>query len=382
MNPPSLPGRALAVMRAPQLVSPRQYLRVAARCVYLAALIGTVVTMGIPADRVYQAAWIVAGLIAFAIDRPWRGHVRVVVDWLPLVAALVVYDHTRGIADELGLPVRVHEPVAVESWLFGGTVPTVWLQERLLGADGERPGWTMITAVVYTSHFLVPWLLAALLYLYSRSRWAGYMRRVLLLSYFGLITYILVPAAPPWYASQAGVLPDGIGRVTGFGFGVVPIDVGTRWLEAQGNPVAALPSLHSAFALLVAVALWPIARRGWMRALLVAFPLAMAFTLVYGGEHYVVDVLLGWGYVGFAALAARAWEARRGARLAPQISPPARAASPTSPSRAGHRGSTPARTPDIPPRAAPGSSSGTADTADRCRTGSTPGTDRAGPAAP
>lgn len=204
MNPPSLPGRALAVMRAPQLVSPRQYLRVAARCVYLAALIGTVVTMGIPADRVYQAAWIVAGLIAFAIDRPWRGHVRVVVDWLPLVAALVVYDHTRGIADELGLPVRVHEPVAVESWLFGGTVPTVWLQERLLGADGERPGWTMITAVVYTSHFLVPWLLAALLYLYSRSRWAGYMRRVLLLSYFGLITYILVPAAhrgtPPRWA--------------------------------------------------------------------------------------------------------------------------------------------------------------------------------------
>ncbi|QRE81170.1 inositol phosphorylceramide synthase [Rhodococcus ruber] len=380
MNTQFLPGRA--ARRAPQLVPPRQYARVAARCGYLIALIGTVVTHGIPADRLYQAAWIVAGLIAFAIDRPWRGHLRVVVDWLPLVAALVVYDHTRGLADELGLPVRVHEPAAVESWLFGGTIPTVWLQERLLGADGERPGWTMITAVVYTSHFLVPWLLAALLYLQSRSRWAGYMRRVLLLSYFGLITYILVPAAPPWYASEVGVLPEGVGRVTGFGFGVVPIDVGTRWLEAQGNPVAALPSLHSAFALLVAVALWPIARRAWIRALLVAFPLAMAFTLVYGGEHYLVDVLLGWGYVGLAVLAARAWEARRGARRAPQVSPPAPAASPASPSRAGHRGSTPARTPGTPPRAAPGSPSGTADTAGRCRTGSTPGTDRAGPAAP
>jgi membrane-associated phospholipid phosphatase len=32
------------------------------------------------------------------------------------------------------------------------------------------------------------------------------------------------------------------------------------------------------------------------RAVLVAYVLAMAFTLVYSGEHYVFDVIVGWFY--------------------------------------------------------------------------------------
>ena len=39
--------------------------------------------------------------------------------------------------------------------------------------------------------------------------------------------------------------------------------------------------------------LWPLVRRRW-RPLLVAYPLVMAFTLVYSAEHYVFDILLGW----------------------------------------------------------------------------------------
>jgi membrane-associated phospholipid phosphatase len=47
----------------------------------------------------------------------------------------------------------------------------------------------------------------------------------------------------------------------------------------------------------------------------VAYPLAMAFTLVYAGEHYVFDVLLGWIYAVavYSAVTAleRAWARRR-----------------------------------------------------------------------
>jgi membrane-associated phospholipid phosphatase len=88
--------------------------------------------------------------------------------------------------------------------------------------------------------------------------------------------------------------------------------------------VAAIPSLHAAFALLVSVALWPLARRWWQRALLAAYPLAMGFALVYGGEHYVIDLLLGWAYVGLVlvlvGLGERWWRARR-LRRAPQEQP-------------------------------------------------------------
>jgi membrane-associated phospholipid phosphatase len=84
---------------------------------------------------------------------------------------------------------------------------------------------------------------------------------------------------------------------------------------AYANNVAAVPSLHTAFALLVAVTLWPVAPRR-LRPLVAVYPLAMAFALVYTGEHYVFDVLLGWLYTVVAVLAGRRllawWAARRG----------------------------------------------------------------------
>jgi len=52
-------------------------------------------------------------------------------DWLPFAAFLIVYDYARGMAEGLGLPVLWEQPVDVDRFLTGGTVPTVWLQEHL-----------------------------------------------------------------------------------------------------------------------------------------------------------------------------------------------------------------------------------------------------------
>jgi membrane-associated phospholipid phosphatase len=54
----------------------------------------------------------------------------------------------------------------------------------------------------------------------------------------------------------------------------------------------------------------PRVRRRWW-PLLLAYPLAMTFTLVYSGEHYMTDVFMGWIYVALvyavAALVERWW---------------------------------------------------------------------------
>ena len=55
---------------------------------------------------------------------------------------LVVYFYSRGLTDELGLPVHYTMPIRVDEWLFGGVLPTEWLQERLVRRpvpEGERP---------------------------------------------------------------------------------------------------------------------------------------------------------------------------------------------------------------------------------------------------
>lgn len=293
-----------------------------ALAIYLVVLVVFVVRVGLPADRVGQTGWILIGILAAKLGRPWREHVRTVVDWLPLLGALLLYDHTRGIADTLGMPVRVAELVDAERMLFGGNLPTVWLQENFY-TPGQPQWWDVVAAAVYISHFVLPWLLAAAFYIVSRKLWWGYIRHVLLLSYLGLLTYILVPAAPPWYAAWSGVIDEDVHRNIGDGWSVIGLRFAGMWLEearAGVNDVAALPSLHAGFSLLVSVALWQLVGNRLLRVPLALYPVAMGLSLVYSGEHYVVDVVLGWAFVAGIVGGLLLWD-RRSSAAAAQPSP-------------------------------------------------------------
>src|SRR5690606_20473646 len=87
------------------------------------------------------------------------------------------------------------------------------------------------------------------------------------------------------------------------------LDTAFYTASERENLVAALPSLHAAFSLLVAVHLYS-GRRRFYRTLALTYPVAMGFTLVWTGDHYVVDILLGW----LAVLAAM-WMNSRGVAL-------------------------------------------------------------------
>ena len=95
--------------------------------------------------------------------------------------------------------------------------------------------------------------------------------------------------------------------------------------QIAANPVAAMPSLHTAFALFVVLFFMGATRRRWW-PLLLAYPLAMTFTLVYSGEHYMIDVLVGWAYVGMTFLVvglAERWWAATGRGTPPPAQRPA-----------------------------------------------------------
>ena len=81
-----------------------------------------------------------------------------------------------------------------------------------------------------------------------------------------------------------------------------------------GNAIAAMPSLHASFALFVPAFFLPRIKPIWLKALVLAFPIIMAASLVYFGEHYVVDALAGWMIVGLSFLF-WGWFERRQLRL-------------------------------------------------------------------
>ena len=118
-----------------------------------------------------------------------------------------------------------------DRFVFFGQTPTEWLQPRLHHPGVVDP-WDVGFTLVYTSYFLVPFVLAGILWARERPAFLAFMRRLVTLTLAGLATYILFPAAPPWMAAEMGLL-EGVHRTTAEGWQV--LGVGTAGLFSKGQ---------------------------------------------------------------------------------------------------------------------------------------------------
>jgi membrane-associated phospholipid phosphatase len=289
--------------------------------VWVAFTIALFAASGIPSSHGALFPWIVAGMAAFtASDLRYRLP-RLVRDWAPFVLVLLAYDVLRGFAD--GLMFHAHElpQLRVEAWIFGKPVPTVWLHEHLWHGSHDLRWWDYASTAVYMTHFLGTTVVAAALWTWRHDRFGRFATMVCGLAAAGYATYVLYPAAPPWMAAQQGNLGPAT-RVVPIVWSTIPIS-SMNHMFASGldyaNNVAAMPSLHSGYAMLLTLYLWQFTPR-WLKPLLALYPFAMAFALVYGGEHYVVDIFAGWAYATVVFVVVNRVFDRREARV------PARAA--------------------------------------------------------
>lgn len=302
-------------------------LRLGLGAVYVTALVYLLVADGVPTSRGPIAFLVIAGLAITCLGRGWRRLLLVVLDWLPFTLVLMLYDKSRSLATSVGLPLHEGDIASAEAWLFGGHVPSVWLQQHFY--DPAQVHWyDALATLVYSTHFVVTPLLAAVLWVRARRLWVCYISRVVLLSCAGLVTYVLFPEAPPWLAARDGVI-GGVHRLSAVGWSYLHVGYAHRALVGAqrdgSNPVAAMPSLHVAFAFLAALML---ARQlhSSRRWLLMLYPAAMGLTLVYTGEHYVLDLVAGIGYALAVDAVVGRWERWRVERASLRTAAPAPAA--------------------------------------------------------
>ena len=313
-------AEAVALPRtAPLPPVTRRTARVLAMSLFAVALVAWSKLLGIPNDTVQVFVWLWFGTIAWHVEAPPRYHLRFVRDWsLPMVG-LVIYFYSRGLTDELGLPVHVTMPIRADEWLSsvfggGGTLPTTALQQTLCGDPCLRasdPRWyDVLLTTVYATHFLTGLTIAAVLWVRERQEWLRWMRRYVSINFGALVVYIAYPMAPPWMASEQGFIRESLPRLTGRGWRDLGLGRLDLVLQGVGNPVAAMPSLHAGVTFLVAMyAIWRL--RTPLRFLVLLYPLAMSFALVYYAEHYVVDVLAGAVLAGLVMVGCGLWERRR-----------------------------------------------------------------------
>jgi hypothetical protein len=111
-----------------------------------------------------------------------------------------------------------------------------------------------------------------------------------------LVGYLFYPAAPPRLADLGFV--DTVTTSTG-------LNLSSDLLGGLYNPIAAVPSLHFGYALIVGAALYALSGNRVVRTAGILYPVAMLYVIVATGNHFFFDAAAGGLTVVFGWIMAR-----------------------------------------------------------------------------
>jgi membrane-associated phospholipid phosphatase len=153
------------------------------------------------------------------------------------------------------------------------------------------------------SHFTVTTLTLAWIYL--RRNDAFYFVRNMFMTAMGiaLVLYAAFPTAPPRFMPEWG-FRDSVADFTGVASTSASADL-------LFNPFAAVPSMHVAFALMLALPMTRIVRRTSARVLWTAYPAVVTFSVIATANHWWLDAAFGAMTAAAAAYAAVALASQR-----------------------------------------------------------------------
>lgn len=234
-------------------------------------------------------------------------------DWGVFIAVLLAWQLVSPLATLFPFPWHLQELISADKALFFGHVPTVWLQDHLY-RPGRLEPWDVLAASMYMMHFLSPLLAGFVIWMANRRLFHKFALTFVVVAVAGFATYILYPAVPPWMAADRLIHVNGTYVVSSAGhvylpgvrnlFGVIA----SRWynpyhgtiffpfLHMHYDNVAAIPSEHAAYPLLFFLFL----RRqfGRIAYLALIYIGLLLFSIVYLGQHYVIDAVIGFAYAG------------------------------------------------------------------------------------
>lgn len=223
-------------------------------------------------------------------------------DFLPFIFLLISYDFLRSFAANLMPHVNYALPIDADKLIFG-MLPTVTLQ-KLFFHPPALLWYDYASTILYFLHFALPLAFAFLLWIGNRRHFREFTTGILIVSYTAWVTFLLFPAAPPWLAQQKGYI-SGVTKIMDLTLQSFPtrLDLPTVYKSFNPNPVAAIPSLHAGYVFLVLLfALKYFKKKGLF---FLPYVLAVWISIVYLGEHYFFDVIIGAVYAAFSYVLAK-----------------------------------------------------------------------------
>lgn len=234
-------------------------------------------------------------LVMFFFNQNTR---KLVVGLLPFLLFGISYDWMRVYPNYMVNPIDVQDLYNLEKSLFGISSGGHTLIPSEYFAIHHIPFLDFLSGVFYLGWVPIP--LAFGVYLYVRKHRNNFLRFgmvFLFVNLLGFLGYYIHPAAPPWYAMKYGFqavinTPGNMAGLARFDQ-LVGLPIFNSIYGRNANVFAAVPSLHSAY--LVVVLFYAFRDKvSWiLKGFIILFMFGIWFTAVYAGHHYIVDVTLG-----------------------------------------------------------------------------------------
>ena len=207
-------------------------------------------------------------------------------------AAYYAYRLVRGLVDTRASVAFENARVLVDAERAMGSFFEPGLQAWALSQ-----GWVVDAAswMYVNSHFTVTTTFLVWLYI-ARNSAFYYVRNMFMVAMgLALVGYVVFPTAPPRFLPEWGftdTVADFVGPAAEASAGVLY------------NPFAAVPSMHVAFALMIAVPGVVLSRRLVVKVIWAIYPVLVTLTVMITGNHFWLDA-----FFGAAVAAVSAWAA-------------------------------------------------------------------------
>ena len=202
---------------------------------------------------------------------------------------LFAYDHIKRVAHS--------RPGAAESHGL-----SLLRLERAIGLDIERAlntwltGHHLVALVASYSYELLWWSTAiavlVVAYCWCPEKYRRLRNTLVVINLAALVVFFAWPVMPPRLLAGSGFVDS----VADAGFGAKHVG------RLPADQYAAMPSLHAAWAVFTAWAVWVMTRRWELRAIAVLLPVITIVDVMATGNHYLLDAV-----AGVALAAASAW---------------------------------------------------------------------------
>ncbi len=172
-----------------------------------------------------------------------------------------------------------------------------------LQAWAQGHAWIVTAAnwMYVNSHFVVTTTFLLWLYL-ARNHAFYYVRNMFMVAMgLALVLYLTVPTAPPRFMPEWG-FTDTVAAFVG--------EAAEQGASVLYNPFAAVPSMHVAFALMIAIPAVKLVRARGLKLAWAAYPLLVTFVVLVTANHFWLDAAFGAMVAAVSAWAASSALAR------------------------------------------------------------------------